>query len=298
VLIVLVLVLLILGFAVGYFYYQKNHNAADLFDGREKYADSMNPAWQTDDDPVPYEVTPFVPGVRSAMYDWYHPDMSRKDCTDHLMKRGEGAFVVRDSDANPGWFMLGVKSANMVIHDKIRQTENGEYQLMPSSGQAAGIAQPCFATLPDLIDYYLSEQPGMPYTLTASDPVYDNQRLHQERTGEVLQSTTSGPNVPQKEREYAEADYSFGAGASLEKHGGDSVGNPMYFASPVNNTPTYAATEGYLDVVADDNKPSAGYLDVQSDPSGHQSRGYLDVEPDGAKTSGSVTGYSDVPSSA
>ena len=69
VLIVLVLVLLILGFAVGYFYYQKNHNAADLFDGREKYADSMNPAWQTGDDPVPYEVTPFVPGVRSAMYD-------------------------------------------------------------------------------------------------------------------------------------------------------------------------------------------------------------------------------------
>ena len=289
--IVLVLVLLVLGAAAGYFYHQHGQQKArDLFDGKDSYGgDTVNPAWMGNGDPVPYEAVPFIAGVRSAMFDWYHPDMSRKDCTAHLMKRGEGAFVVRDSDANPGWFMLGVKSTNEVVHDKIRTTENGQVQLMPSSGRAAAVPQPTFATLPDLIDHYLKEQPGMPYTLSAADPIYDNQRLVQERTGQIQAASPNGPVVPVKEREYAEAEYSFGAGASLDKHGGDSIGNPMYFAGPGNALGNASGGGGAGMYAA----PVTGYLDVQALPA--QQQGYLDVEPNGHPASPQTAGYSDIP---
>ena len=46
--------------------------------------------------------TAFLPGFASSLYDWYKPPMTRRECTDHLMSQGEGAFVVRDSDSNPG----------------------------------------------------------------------------------------------------------------------------------------------------------------------------------------------------
>ena len=292
----LVLVCVLLGLAAGYLYYQKQ-SSKDIFDGRESlYAETVNPAWMGTE-PVPYEAVPFVPGVRSAMFDWYHPKMTRKDCTDHLTKRGEGAFVVRDSDANPGWFMMGVKSQNQVIHDKIRSLDNGDVQLMPSSGRAAAIPQPTFATLPDLIDHYLNEQPGMPYTLSAADPIYDNQRLVQERTGAVERvDNQGGPSVPVKEREYAESDYSMGMGASFDKLGGDSVGNPMYFAGPGGGggggggSAMYAdpdQNQGYLDV-GGPQSGSTGYLDVRSNPSASS---YLDVSPD---THPQTSGYSDI----
>jgi hypothetical protein len=293
----LVLVCVLLGLAAGYFYYQKQ-SSKDIFDGREGlYADTANPAWMYDADPVPYEAVPFVPGVRSAMFDWYHPKMTRKDCTDHLTKRGEGAFVVRDSDANPGWFMLGVKSQNQVIHDKIRSTDSGDLQLMPSSGDAAAVPQPTFATLPDLIDHYLKEQPGMPYTLSAADPIYDNQRLVQERTGTVERvDTQGGPAVPVKEREYAESDYSMGMGASFDKLGGDSVGNPMYFAGPGGGGgggggDMYDQSQGYL-TVGEADPSSGGYLDVQPPPAGPVG-GYMDVVPNQNQQQ-AHTGYSDV----
>ena len=228
-----------------------------------------------------------------------HPKMTRKDCTDHLTKRGEGAFVVRDSDANPGWFMLGVKSQNQVIHDKIRSTDSGDLQLMPSSGRAAAVPQPTFATLPDLIDHYLNEQPGMPYTLSAADPIYDNQRLVQERTGTVERvDTQGGPAVPVKEREYAESDYSMGMGASFDKLGGDSVGNPMYFAGPGGGGggggDMYAnpdQSQGYL-TVGEADPSSGGYLDIQPPPAGPVG-GYMDVVPNQNQQQ-AHTGYSDV----
>ena len=283
VVIVLLMLLCVLAVAAAYFYrHQRQQSARDLFDGKETYADSVNPAWRGNGDPVPYEAVPFVTGVRHAMFDWYHPDMTRKACTDHLMQRGQGAFVVRDSDANPGWFMIGVRCDNQVVHDKIRTTENGEVQLMPSSGRAAAEAQPTFATLPDLIDFYLKEQPGMPYMLSAADPIYDNSRLVQERTGMTQAADANGPMVPNKEREYAEADHSFGAGASADTHGGDSIGNPMYFAGPGN------PAQGYLDVNPD---AEPAYQEVQSPTQANGA--YLDVEPDAQAAA--TQGYQDLP---
>lgn len=51
--------------------------------------------------------TAFLPGFASSVYDWYKPPMTRRECTDHLMSQGEGAFVVRDSDSNPGGLFPG-----------------------------------------------------------------------------------------------------------------------------------------------------------------------------------------------
>ena len=296
VIVVLLIVVCLLAVAAAYFYrQQRQQNARDIFDGKESYAGSANPAWRSNDDPVPYEAVPFVVGVRHAMFDWYHPDMARKACTDHLMQRGQGAFVVRDSDANSGWFMIGVRCDNQVVHDKIRTTENGQVQLMPSTGRAAAVPQPTFATLPDLIDHYLNEQPGMPYTLAAADPIYDNQRLVQERTGMIQATDGNGPVVPNKEREYAEADHSFGAGASVDTHGGDSIGNPMYFAGPGSGEASYGNPEqGYLDI-----NPSAneGYQDVQSSQTVSGKPGaYLDVEPDAPNAA--TQGYQELPATA
>lgn len=296
--VVILLLLILLVVAAAYFYHQQRlSKARDMFDGKESGM-SSNPAYGSSlTDPVPYEQTPFVPGIANPLYDWYQPKMTRKDCTDHLLTQGEGAFVVRDSDANPGWHMLGVKSANEVLHEKIRQTENGEYQLLPSRGAAADVAQPTYATLPELVDHYLKPQPGMPFTLAASNPIYDNHQLAQERTGK-LQAAQYDEALPAKNHEYAEA----ALNGNGEKHGGDSVGNPMYFASGTGanagQPSNYAAP--YLDV--NPNQPdvkTTGYLDINPDEEPISAgQGYTDVPATtyGVPTQGSSTGYQDIPS--
>ena len=55
-------------------------------------------------------------------------------CTAYLQTQGEGAFVIRDSDTNPGWHMIGVKHDNKVLHDKIRMSDRGQYELLPGAG--------------------------------------------------------------------------------------------------------------------------------------------------------------------
>ena len=129
--------------------------------------------------------------------------MTRQDCTDHLMGLGEGAFVVRDSAATPGWHMLGVKSHNKVLHEKIRMTEDGMYELLPTT--TAGAKQPKFRDMPALIQYYVSSRVDMPYTLALSNPIYDNHQLVQTRAGYAQAADVthdpSAPSVPLRDRE-------------------------------------------------------------------------------------------------
>jgi hypothetical protein len=87
--------------------------------------------------------------------------MSRKDCTEYLESQGEGAFVIRDSAATPGWHMLAVKTNNEVVHEKIRYTEDGQYELLTNDETS----QPRFPDLPALVEYYLVPQSDAPYTL-------------------------------------------------------------------------------------------------------------------------------------
>jgi len=103
-------------------------------------------------------------GHANPMYEWYQPEMSRKDCTTYLLTQPEGAFVIRDSAATPGWHMLAVKNGDDVVHEKIRYTEDGQYELLPTETSKE---QPKFASLPQLVEYYLSSQPDAPYQLAA-----------------------------------------------------------------------------------------------------------------------------------
>jgi hypothetical protein len=185
--------------------------------------------------------TSFRAGVTSAVYEWYKPTMGRKECTDHLMAQGEGSFVIRDSDSNPGWHMLGVKTSNRVVHDKIRLNDAGRYELLPSVGAAAEVKQPSFETLPELVDHYLlnTEESGLGYALIDSNPIYDNHQLVQERTGKAVEADYSEAEAVPEKRHYDELPLAVGVG--------DGVSNPMY-GKDGSAPPQSPNGDGYLDV--------------------------------------------------
>jgi hypothetical protein len=151
----------------------------------------------------------FTPGVANPMYDWYQPHMNRQQCSDFLENRGDGAFVVRDSQATPGWHMLCVKHNSQVIHDKIRLTEDGKYELLPSSGD--GSSQPKHPDIPTLVDFYQDRQPGMDYHLSLSNPVNDPGALYAD--GAPGMAGASNPM--------------YGAGANMDDSYGE-VSNERY----------------------------------------------------------------------
>jgi len=250
--IVMALLLLLLIAGIIYFRHQKNKADLDnLFDGKGAGIYDQNENAMYSEEPLYETDTEWQPGVSNPMYAWYRPNMSRKECSEALTGLGDGAFIVRDSESNKNWHMLGVKSENQVVHDKIRFTENQTYQLLPSIGVAATAPQPTFDTLPELVGHYEYKQNGMSYKLEDSDPIYDNHNLMQERTGTVKRGDTIG-SLPQKSHEYAPSTF------TLAQEGDDSVGNPMYFS---NDEPSamYSQADGYLDVNA---VGKASYLDV------------------------------------
>jgi len=147
----------------------------------------------------------FAPGVTNPIYDWYQPDMNRNECNDFLLVQGEGAFVVRDSKATPGWHMLGVKSNNQVIHDKIRMNEDSTYTLMATTSNRA---QPSFPDIPSLIQYYAANKTDVHYALAFSNPIYDNHLMKTKGSyaagssaAPFLPNDPAAPAVPIKERD-------------------------------------------------------------------------------------------------
>jgi hypothetical protein len=66
------------------------------------------------------------PPLRTEYYTHrYKPKMTRGECTEHLMAQGEGSFVVRDSDSNPGWHMLGVKTGVLIVYPPLPPRVSG-----------------------------------------------------------------------------------------------------------------------------------------------------------------------------
>jgi hypothetical protein len=134
--------------------------------------------------------------INNPMYDWYHPNMTRKDCTQYLLAQGEGAFIIRDSAATPGWHMLGVKTRNEVTHDKIRFTEDCKYEIISSKTDKK---QPRFENLAELVEFYLQPQEDSPYCLAMSNPIYDNHHLTQNNTSYELATDFDAPVLPLKD---------------------------------------------------------------------------------------------------
>jgi hypothetical protein len=210
------------------------------------------------------EAQPFIPGTSNPLYDWYRPEMSRQDCTTYLEGLGEGAFVVRDSQATPGWHMLCVKTQNQVVHDKIRLTDEGMYELLPTMADGVDVAQPKFKELPELIDYYVEQRMGMPYVLALANPIYDNHNLQANRDGYQAMAVND-PNAP----------------SLAPKAPVDALSNPMYGAQDMSGTGMYAEAPAAEGAYAYGN-PSAGsgQYDSVGGATTAGAKGYLDISPD------------------
>ena len=113
----------------------------------------------------------WVAGVKNPLFGWYQPSMTRADCTSYLDTQDECAFVVRDSQSMPGWHMLCVKTNDTVVHDKIRRTSSGSYELLPTLPVGVKLLrQPAFQDMMALLEHYIRPHEGMPYTLALDDP--------------------------------------------------------------------------------------------------------------------------------
>jgi hypothetical protein len=178
----------------------------------------------------------FTPGCMNPLHDWYHPDMSRGQAVVHFGPLGDGAFVVRDSQATPGWYMLCIKTNNQLLHDKIRQTDDGKYELLPTNGGR----QPSFESLPELVDYYTSPQAGVNYVLKLGNTVQAG--ASGVYGGDSSYAPGGGGGYPAAGMYGGDSAYSTGGGhGGAGMYGGDSsyapvqqlggTDNPAYFAN-------------------------------------------------------------------
>jgi len=142
--------------------------------------------------------------LNNPIYSWYLPDVSRQEIDEMLTDQAEGAFVVRDISATPGWHMLAVRTPNSIIHEKIK-CEEGLYELLPGPG---GVRQPRFRDLPELVEHYSQNQDGVRFKLSLDNSLYDNSRLAGRAVAAkwAYENDPSAPAVPLKERELAVAE--------------------------------------------------------------------------------------------
>jgi hypothetical protein len=171
-------------------------------------------------------VEPFVPGKANPLYDWYKPDINRAMCDTELSAQGEGAFLIRDSQATPGWHMLAVKRADgAIIHDKIRQHHDGTYELLPSQVDGEPqVAQPRFKQVPEIVEHYLVKREGVPYKLELANPIYDeSEKTAVNSVTNPMYSANAGMGYDASDASYGDVPMASGAGI-----GGAS--NPMYTA--------------------------------------------------------------------
>ncbi len=94
--------------------------------------------------------------------------------------------------------MLGVKMNNEVIHEKIRFTEDGNYEILSSKTDKK---QPRFGSLAHLVEFYLHPQEDSPYCLAMSNPLYDNHHLTQNNVSYELSTDLDAPALPLKDKE-------------------------------------------------------------------------------------------------
>eukprot|EP00051_Salpingoeca_urceolata_P026379 m.477082 g.477082 ORF g.477082 m.477082 type:complete len:1945 (-) comp20750_c0_seq1:513-6347(-) len=222
-----VLVALLVVAAVGLVIHRRSQNQKPLFAEDGAMMSAFNPTYAINDmggappqqqmqqpeyaeafATTPKGQAPFQAGYANPAYQWYQPDMSRQDCNDFLLQCADGAFVVRDSKATPGWHMLGVKVGGRVTHEKIKMNDDGTYELLPASNAR----QPRFASLPELIEYYTEARPGVDFRLflaTAGmdNPMYAGGFMGGAEYGESIPGygawarDVDAPAVPLKERE-------------------------------------------------------------------------------------------------
>lgn len=202
--------LIVLALLIALVVVRRRKRALDLKIANEPFYSQVNSASALNNptylDQVGVSDLGFAPGLQNPMYAWYRPDLSRQETEEFLAEQVDGAFVIRDSAATPGWHMLAVKTHNAIVHEKIKMTEDGLYELLPNSA----LHQPKFKEMPLLVEHYAEQQAGIRYTLALDNPLYDNSHLAHKKHGHAvpgaawaLTSDADAPTLPLKERELA-----------------------------------------------------------------------------------------------
>ncbi len=112
--------------------------------------------------------------ISNPIYDWYKPDLDRIEAETYLSDKNVGEFVVRESKATPGWHIFSVKKTTSVVHEKIRLTNNGMYEMVIDNRK-----EPMFPDIPTLVNYYaydsskLYDNPKITNTAVDIDGVYN-----------------------------------------------------------------------------------------------------------------------------
>ena len=94
---------------------------------------------------------------------WFHGKLSRENAVNILLQhgKGEGVFLVRESKAVPGDYVLSLWSGNQALHFQIQC--RGDVYFSIDDG-------PLFHGLDTLIDYYRENANGLPIRLTEFCP--------------------------------------------------------------------------------------------------------------------------------
>lgn len=100
--------------------------------------------------------------ISNPIYDWYKPDLDRIEAESYLSDKNVGEFVVRESKATPGWHIFSIKKTTTVVHEKIRFTNDGMYEMVVDNRK-----EPKFPDIPSLVEYYAYD----------SSKLYDNPNI-------------------------------------------------------------------------------------------------------------------------
>eukprot|EP00045_Choanoeca_perplexa_P016906 m.235077 g.235077 ORF g.235077 m.235077 type:complete len:1764 (+) comp17396_c0_seq1:73-5364(+) len=180
----------------GFIYYQRTQAShKSIFDSSSGgIITSTNPTFRS---PSVAASGQTVNDLSNPMYaSFYRPDMSRAEATQELQGAPSGTFFVRDSQATPGWFVMGVRTDTEVRHEKIRCTETQQYQLV--TGRVP--EEPSFPSMPSLMNHYAQPQDAVPFVLRFQhNPGYETVA----NLGTALPADKQAPAVPLKQSQVA-----------------------------------------------------------------------------------------------
>jgi hypothetical protein len=209
----ILLFLIIVGIAIIYFKKSKQSNKMDLYE-KERILSMDNPTFinpnsfinnseESFSNPIYYGEKRFMPGVANPIYSWYNPDFSREESEDYLKDKEIGTFMIHDSKATPGWHIFSLKNDEGVLHEKIKYSEDGLYELVPSNNN--GPPQPKFYNLPSLVEYYTSSIMNPMYIMN-NDNIYkvvtSNKlcRINDFKRRLYLEEDPNAPPLPLKQK--------------------------------------------------------------------------------------------------
>lgn len=162
----------------------------------------MNQSTDSFSNPIYFGNEKLIPGISNPVYSWYNPEYSRADSEAYLQNKEVGTFLVHDSKATPGWHIFSLKNEKGIQHEKIKYSEDGLYEMIPSIKNSP---QPKFYDLPSLVEYYTSSIVNPMYVMNDQHiyKVVTSNRLYRVTDFNkkvYLEEDPNAPTVPPKQK--------------------------------------------------------------------------------------------------